>query len=565
MNIDEILQKGEGSTREFKETTECKGVINTLIAFSNTSGGYLIIGINDKTHHILGVDDPHKVAESLANQIHDIIEPRIMANIEVMPYRNKHLIVIQVYPSAFRPHYKKLEGKEKSTYIRIGSTTRQADKDLLKVIERSTSPRSFDEELFYKINCEEVDFTAASQFFEDHKKLNQNDFVSLGVLEKEGDNLIPTVGGILLFGKNRLRYFPHACIRAAAFYNETEFLDKQEITSFFPQAIDEALDFVRKNMRVGLKIEDSRHQEIWEVPKIALREAIINAIVHTDYSLTGAPIRVSLFNDRIEIENSGLLPWGLTFEDLKEMGVSKLRNPVIARVFNELGLIEQWGTGIKRMVKACVEAGLEEPEFKEIGARIRVTFYKEKISQGILDSTDSFILDLLAFCGPLSAHQITSCVSISKRSVINRLSNLADKGQIKEMAQGPNDPKKKYILTKQVDKVAFIENVFWQNSMEDILGSLYVQIQLGQNEIINFIFQRGTVDDYFLDGGSSSLREKANEVVAKVIISDPIFAEILLKALSEPEIKESLRKREIGQYRVRPEDFHGKNYRNIKL
>ena len=540
-----------------------EGIIPTLIAFANTSGGRLVIGVNDKTHHISGIENPHKGIEALASQIHDSIEPRIMPNIEVVPFRNTHLIIVEIYPSALRPHYKKSDGKEGSTYIRIGSSTRRADKDLLKVVERSTSPKSFDEELFYEINCEEIDFTLASQLFSPQRKLQQSDFVSLGVLEKKGKELIPTVGGVILFGKDRLHYFPDACIHAAVF-KETEFLDKQKITSIFPQAIDEVLAFIRRNMRVGLKIEDVRNQEVWEVPKVALREAIINAIVHTDYSLRGAPIKVSMFEDRVEIENSALLPWGLTFEDLKA-GVSKLRNPVIARVFNELGLIEQWGSGIRRMTKACVESGLEEPEFREIGPRIRVTFYKEKISQAVLNDTDNFIMDLLGFCGPLSSHQITSCVNLTKRSVINRLSKLVDKGQIRELAQSLNDPKKKYDLLKSVDKMTLIENAFWdrQNvrTIEDILGRLYVRIQLGQ-DYINFIFDRNTIDDFFLGhGGRPELKDQAIEKVKSVIVSDPIFAEVLLKALADEKVQESFQKREFANYLVKAEDFLERDYR----
>jgi ATP-dependent DNA helicase RecG len=91
----------------------------------------------------------------------------------------------------------------------------------------------------------------------------------------------------------------------------------------------------------------------------------MNAIVHADYAQQGAPIRIALFDDRIEIENPGLLPFGLTIEDIMQ-GVSKLRNRVIGRVFHELHLIERWGSGIQRMTSACQEAGLRAPRPKRI-------------------------------------------------------------------------------------------------------------------------------------------------------------------------------------------------------
>lgn len=565
MNIEEIIQEGEGTTLEFKENINSEnGILSTIIAFANTSGGRILVGIQDKTHHVIGIEDPHKISEALASKIHDTIQPRILPNIEILPYRNTHLIFIEVYPSALRPHFKKSKGKEKSTYIRIGSTTRLADEALLSVIERSVISKSFDEELCYEANCEEIDFTATSQLFGPYRKLRQSDLVSLGIVTKNGKDMTPTIAGILLFGKNRLRFFPDAWVQIGVFkgIDKETILDTQKITSLFPKAIDDVLSFLKRNMQVGLKIEDARHQEIWEVPKVALREAVINAIVHTDYSLTGAPIRIAIFDDRIEIENSALLPWGLTFEDLKS-GVSKLRNPIIARVFNEMGLIEQWGSGIKRMTNACIEAGLSEPHFQEIGPRIRVTFYREKIFPPAVDDIDQLILDLLNFCGPLSTHQITNCVSISKRSIINRLSGMIDKGQIIELAQSPNDPKKKYALTEGKNKLNvndLIREAFW-NYSADPLGSILIRIELGRN-CIDLVFCRNIVEDYFLDkGGTSSLQNKAIDAVKNVVTSEPIFGEILLKAIADEKIQEAFKRKEIAKFLVRPKEFGERDFR----
>jgi|688.fasta_scaffold26458_7 ATP-dependent DNA helicase RecG len=568
MKIEEIIQGNEGSTLEFKENVKAEdNILSTIIAFSNVSGGHVIIGINDKTRHIVGVDDPHKVSEALASKIHDAIEPRILPNIEVIPYRNTHLISIEIYPSALRPHFIRSKGKEKSTYIRIGSTTRLADQALLSVVERSTISKSFDEEICHETNCEEIDFIAASQLFEPHRKLEQSDLVSLGIIAKKGKELVPTVAGILLFGKNRLHSFADAWVQVGVFagIDKDKILDSQKITSFFPRAVEDVLTFLKKNMRVGLKIEDTRHQELWEIPKVALREAVINAIVHTDYSLRGAPIRVAIFDDRIEIENSALLPWGLTFADLKS-GVSKLRNPVIARIFNEIGLIEQWGSGIKRMTNACLEAGLVEPSFEEIGPRIRVTFYRGKVGRLINDDLDMTILGLISYCGPLSTHQITSCVDISRRSVINRLAGLVNKGQIIEIAQSPNDPKKQYCLRGEGgkrQKMNIIKEALWDDSL-NLIGNINIRIELGRS-CINFVFSRNIVENYFLDeGGAPALKNKALDKVREVIISDPIFEQILLNALADEKVKESHRKREIAQYHITAEKFLKKDYRKIE-
>jgi len=140
------------------------------------------------------------------------------------------------------------------------------------------------------------------------------------------------------------------------------------------------MDFIRKHLWQGQVIEGVRRRETLTIPPVALREVLINAVVHADYAQTGAPFRISLFENRLEIENPGLLPLGMTVEDLPQ-GVSKLRNRIIARVFKEIGLVEHWGSGIQRMRAACLDAGLPEPCFEEVGMRfpcdLRVQAYAD--------------------------------------------------------------------------------------------------------------------------------------------------------------------------------------------
>jgi len=448
MKVEDFIKRGESKTLEFKENANSKArILSTVIAFSNTSGERIIVGIQDKTHHVLGVLKPHEVAESLVSMIHDTVEPRIIPNIEVIPFRNKHLIVLEIYPSPNRPHFERSQGKEKSTYIRIGSTTRLADQELIKTIERSTLTRSFDEEVCPGAILEDIDLDYAKEVFLPHRQINAKELGSLGALSKDKEIMAPTVGGILLFSKERLKYFPDAWVQIGSFEgtNKAKIISTYKITSHFPQAIDECLNILKINIQVGLNIQEVRHEEVWEIPKIALREAIVNAIVHTDYSLRGAPTRIAIFSDRIEIENSALLLGGLSIDDIKS-GVSKLRNPVLGRVFFELGIIEQWGSGVTRMTQACKEAGLGEPVFEEIGARIRVTFYKKKVQDLNLDDVDSAILDFIRKNHSASTHEIVSLIELSRRTAINRLSRLVDNGLLIEIALSPNDPKKRYEL-----------------------------------------------------------------------------------------------------------------------
>ena len=171
----------------------------------------------------------------------------------------------------------------------------------------------------------------------------------------------------------------------------------------------------------------------------------MNAIVHADYAQQGAPIRVALFDDRIEIENPGLLPFGLTIEDVMQ-GVSKLRNRVIGRVFHELHLIEQWGSGIQRMTVACQEAGLAPPRLEEIGTHFRATISRARARQPHTDETDRRILALFRDGVARSTAVVSKRIGLSQRATLTRLKSIASRGLLVEIGTGPHDPKRQYIM-----------------------------------------------------------------------------------------------------------------------
>ena len=449
MKLEAYLKQGEGKTLEFKENANPQSkIVATAIAFANTSGGRIIIGVDDKTHYVMGVNNPHSVAESLANLLHDTIEPRLIPNIEVIPFRNTHVVVIEIYPSQLRPHFEKSKGKLKSAYVRIGSTTRIAGEEILLAIERSARKASFDKELCSKATEADLDVLYIQEILGRRKPITKRDLINFDILTKERDTLTPTIGGILLFSSHRLRFFPDAWVQIGLFEgrDKSNILSTHRVTSFLHEMIDESLNHIKNHLRVGLKIEDIHHEEVWELPKVALREAITNAIIHTDYSLRGAPIRIAIFDDRVEIENSAVLLGGLTLDDMQS-GVSQLRNRVIGRVFQEIGVIENWGSGIERMMSSCRNAGLFSPRFEEIGSRIRVTFYRTKQSAPRQDAIDQKILEFIKEKGSASTQEIVEVIGLSRRATITRLAKLVEGTLLKEIALNPKDPKKRYELT----------------------------------------------------------------------------------------------------------------------
>jgi ATP-dependent DNA helicase RecG len=193
----------------------------------------------------------------------------------------------------------------------------------------------------------------------------------------------------------------------------------------------------------GAEIGAVRRTERWSLPPVAVREAVINAVVHTDYAQRGAPIRIAIFDDRLEVENPGLLPFGLTVEDLPR-GISKLRNRVMGRVFHTLGLIEQWGSGIQRMTAACQDAGLAAPTLEEIGTRFRVTFFTGRVRSLVVDDTDRAILDLLVADEGRLTHEIATGIGLTSRATRTRLIRLIGRGLVREVGTSAKDPKRRY-------------------------------------------------------------------------------------------------------------------------
>ena len=453
MNLTETLLKPESKTLEFKRNLSSpNGFLRTIVAFANTAGGTVVIGVEDGTHHVCGITNALAMEERVASLISDSIAPHLLPDIEILNFRNEQLLAVEVYPSPGRPHFLKSAGPKAGVLVRVGSTNRHADAELIAELRRYARGEAFDEQPLPDLNSEAIDFRVASEYFAEHlakhlakpRKLKKSDLKNLRLVTSHQRRTVPTVGGVLLFGRDRLDHFPDAWIQAGRFAgaNKAKIIDHRELKMPLIEAISTAVDFVEKHTMRGVEIGPVRSSTRWTLPPMALREAIINAVVHTDYSQCGAPIRVSIFNDRLEVENPGLLPPGLTLDDLPQ-GVSKLRNRVIGRIFHELGLVEQWGSGIQRMISACRDAGLPPPVWEEVGIRLRVTFSTHREAAVSIDGKDKAILSTLDDAG-LSTSEIATEISLSPRATRTRLLGLIDRGMVREIGTGVNDPKRRY-------------------------------------------------------------------------------------------------------------------------
>lgn len=373
MSIEEILKRPEGKTLEFKrDLSSPKNLLKTLVAFANTAGGQVIIGVDDQTRVPVGVGHPLDEEERLCSLIADSIHPRLAPDIEMMTVDGKTLLLVKVFLSGSRPHWLKAEGPETGVYVRLGSTNRQADRELIAELRRSVEGIGFDELPMTGLTLEDLDLTAMKSLFHNQRELGENDLLTLRLLTQEQGRLVPTKGAVLLFGKERTRHFPDAWVQCGRFVgrDKAAIFDHIELYDHLPLAVDSIMMFLKKHAMRGADFSEIRRKDVWSIPLGILREAVINSLVHADYSQRGAPIRIAFFDNRIEIENPGILLPGMTIDDMRR-GVSKIRNHVIARVFRELKLIEQWGSGVRRMFKEAEEQGLPAPEIVEVGMRMR--------------------------------------------------------------------------------------------------------------------------------------------------------------------------------------------------
>lgn len=275
------------------------------------------------------------------------------------------------------PRIAKAKGEAAGVYVRLGSTNRIADAALIAEIKRLKEHISYDQSPDMKLTPEELDFELARKLFSPtNKPFTKAAAKTLELLIDYQENQYPTRGGLLLFGKDRDQLFPDPFVRLARFkgITKTEIIDQTEMKSHLPIIVDEVLAFIHRNTSLGAKIETARREDIPEYPPAAVREAVINAILHADYSTRRSPIQVAIFDDRLEITNPGTLPFGLSLETALS-GVSQLGNKVLGLVFRELQLIEQWGSGLSRISDICQQQQIKSPKFEELDHFFRITLY----------------------------------------------------------------------------------------------------------------------------------------------------------------------------------------------
>jgi len=380
MKILDEIKNGESKILELKEKLpDNKSIAKTVIAFANTSGGKIIVGINDKLN-ITGVDanSVYSQKDKIASVIFDSCSPDILPEIYTINIGGKLLLAIEIFRGNLMPYFLKSEGKAEGVYIRVGATNRKASPQIIEELQRHKRYVSFDEEINYDITVREPDMLPIkARFAKIGKTLNDEKLRNLKLIKTDRGITYPTNALLILLGK-----FPHCTVKCARFKGVTmeTFIDKKEYRGNIFSVIENTQSFILNHINLSAKIEGLYRTDSYEIPIVALREALINALIHRGYANFGRDVKVGVYDDIVNIVSPGALPNIVTVEDILR-GRSEIRNKVIANVFKELGLIEQWGSGISRTMIACKKAGLKQPRIRERGDFVDVEFYRPKIEE----------------------------------------------------------------------------------------------------------------------------------------------------------------------------------------
>jgi len=433
----------ESSRLEFKSIIPASAkIIRTVIAFCNAKGGKLVIGVTDDGI-IEGIpeDIAHQAMEWLDHAIYEACTPPLLPLIYQQRIDGKLLLIIEVSSGTNKPYYQKSLGLSEGTFLRLGRSTVKADADIIEELKWQSRGISYDQLPLYHSSIEDLD-RLKIQYFLDHRRngiispMTEDVLRSYEIIKKEHTTDYATVAGMLLFGKSPQQFLSEAYILCCHF---SDFKDREAIASrickgtLFEQ-FDESFDFIMERINKSFKIEKKKREEHWEIPPIAIREVLMNAILHRNYHIN-APVKISIYSDRIEFFSPGGLPGPMDTSEL-ESGITYVRNTCIAKVLWEAQYIEKMGSGFITLFKSYRKEGLLSPQVIE-GTNFVKCILPRVHSNSAQEGIDELILHLFKISDEISRSDIIRQLNIPRTSVGRVLNKLIEEGKLVRYGKGP--------------------------------------------------------------------------------------------------------------------------------
>lgn len=400
----EIIRNGENSGVEFKRDDVCPDVLATEItALLNLEGGCILLGVEDDGE-VRGLTRSTRETEQwVINICRNNIQPAIIPYWETLRWDETRTVGIVTLPadSPDKP-YKAKRGTAWVTYMRVGSTSREATREEEGRLYQSSHLMRYDIKPVSRTGYEQLDQKLLENYFRDILRQDAPPIddreawmailLNTDILMEAGGRIMATIGGLLLFGETPNRFLPQAGITATAFPGKEkdyatvdEDIIRGPLVSFISATgevikkgvIDQAVDFVTRNMGSTAWLEGGRRQRKSAFPPEAVREAIVNAVAHRDYTITVTDIEISLYQDRMEVISPGRLPNGVTVQKMKQ-GYRASRNELLKEILRDYGYVEHRGMGVRNHILMPMrQHNHTEPDLIEEETRFTVRLWKE--------------------------------------------------------------------------------------------------------------------------------------------------------------------------------------------
>lgn len=400
----EIIHNGENSRIEFKrDDVHPDSLAKEMAALLNLEGGQILLGVEDDGR-ISGLTKSREEAEQwVMNVARQHVQPPIIPVWRSVALDDGTIVGVIGLPedSPGKP-YKAKRGTAWVTFVRVGSTSREATRDEEARLYQASHLMRYDIKPVLDTSIEDLDRSRLANYLQDILKHQvpafeeaeawQRLLVNLDILTETPDATVATVAGLLLFGKNPNRRLPQAGVTATAFPGEEKdynTVDEERIrgplvsmvsnrgSTLEKGVIDRTVDFAARNVGTIAWLEGGRRRRKKAFPREAVREAVVNAVAHRDYTLAGTDIEVSLYRDRLEVISPGRLPNGVTVEKMKE-GLRAARNELLKEILRDYGYVEHLGMGVRnRIIKSMREHNGTEPDLIEEEHRFIVRLWKE--------------------------------------------------------------------------------------------------------------------------------------------------------------------------------------------
>lgn len=475
LTLDYIVEQSENKLFDRKSSKVKPGDLAAIIsAFANAEGGAIVIGVNDKTRVVEGVNALN------ANQINDLVSaPKDMC-IPMPQYHEEFLSVKNINGQDDRLLILHIEASHEQiirtvnglTYLRVADRTKELRGDDLRILEYSKNVRHFEDELNADATIEDLD-TDILDAYKEILKANDLTYEQLltarGFIRKQNGLSKLTNAAVLLFAKNIIQFYPNCRIRFVR-YDGTKartgvnlnITRDYNIEKPILRVIQEAKYFISNQLRefIALNPSTGKFQTVPEYPEFAWLEGIVNAVTHREYALAGRCILVSMYDDRLEIESPGKLPSIVTIDNIKETRYS--RNPRIARILTDFGWVRELNEGVKRIYTDMEKFFLDDPVYSEPGESVRLVLKNNIVMRNLrrkgraleyigealwkqLDDVDHEILAYLASNAKVKKSELVNHVKKSSSTISTHLKALVDNGVVKPNG-GIHDPGRTYSI-----------------------------------------------------------------------------------------------------------------------